>query len=86
MLHPHNQTFSHMATHTPLHGSFHLSKATFFDKPIARWFSLIALVGSIGLSLWVGQAYSSAELMLKVGLFTVPSAVYMVFRTLLRQA
>jgi len=75
-----------MATHTRIDTHFHLNAPGFFERPISRWLSILALGLSIGLCAWVAQQFAAPEPVLKVALFTLPSAGYLLFRSFVRQA
>ena len=68
------------------HPHIRLEEPTFFARPISRWLSVLFLVATAALCYVVMQQAPGLDQVIKVGLFTVPATIYLLFRSFVRQA
>jgi hypothetical protein len=69
-----------------MQSSFPLQQQGFFEKPASKWLSLVAILLSIGICGWLGTQATETIVVLKTGLFTLPAAGYLAFRSFVMHA
>jgi hypothetical protein len=69
-----------------MQSSFPLQQQGFFERPVSKWLSLVAILLSIGICAWLGAQATEPILVLKTALFTLPAAGYLAFRSFVMHA